>query len=1304
MVQAFPFSGFLNYDDPDEVINPSHHRDALNCIPRGTAPNMRIENVPGTREKTNPYLPGGNNLTIGRFYDSVNKRIFFFNYRGDAKKAIYMYDTLGAQFYRIVDENFNAVSGTLGFLDNSPIIHVNMIYGDAEQGDLLCYLDSYGVPKKVNVQRALAGGYGTIQPQYLDVAKQPADIPPAVAYENDPSNTVNNCRKKLFRFKIRWVFDDKDKSVTSSQSEMPLPYSAFNQAIDSDPTKNCRIAITYQTGPSNVKKIEILAANSLGVTMSDFYLVASLDKSVVGIPDNDVATFLFYNDKAYTYIDVEESTQIFDYVPQVAGAQVLPNGNVLDYGNITEGYANLTDFSDGTNTSNISVGYVPYYYGNYAASFVTNQAGDSGLSTGNIHIVVRGIIVSTVAMDTYYVNFVDGSNINYAVQVGDDSAAIMEGLRVAALAAGFTIISSGSNDLYIFKLGTGLANSYISSSGNFSYNALALQSFNAYDWLSNYGFGLVYFDQKGRTNGAVYTNGFSVQSEPYAESLASADTTVFNASIYNLPPDWAYYYQWVRTKNLSKSNFIQWVSDRTYKDLVAVSGVTKYAYLSIESLRAFVTNNPGSPLGYSFTPGDRIRFFKRYNDDGTTANLYGNTKDFEIIASIIGPVVNGETKDGQFIKIILPSTDGTFDFGAGFNNYFIEIYTPAQPVANNLNLYYEFGERYLIGNPTLSNRFHQGKTQNQEYLVQPATFNFFKGDDYIKLRAIQTGNIYTWNIPDTVANGFRFLVPLNFQGSTYNDPNIIPHSVPYVGVGNSFDPHTDTRWFQSANLLTTFTLGGSFSVTFPTARSGDSWRLRVQNRFGDSSMIVPAFDASNAGTYTFPLTLFYNSDGSITRTVNLANDHIFLLFECVNNNSDRQCTFLAGSITLTTDKVINQYCIDPNFSDFYASSVNSNGRAFVYDENANRVTYPVMHRWSLAYQRNTNINQTNRFYSQNFDELVREYGAIKRMMFWDKVLTFFQERKCGQTGVYKKFITDTAGNQQLITTTDIITANNVQYYAGDFGVSNQPDSVVQSGFVYYFVDPIKGKQLRLSRDGITDLSETYKTQTWSSANISKYLTDYNYIYGGRTRITGTFNIRKDNVGEYLCVLQPGTLGDLVENGQTMAFDETRNYFTSLYSFAPDCIVCAENTLYSFVGGRMYIHDQTGTGGRNKFYGVSYDSTITRVFNAGLIEKKSWLSLTEIANQIWICPYIYTNYMSYGNTPQESNLILSDFADIESTFSASFLNDINSIGGIGNGDVLKGNLIGIKFLASSPNDLATLSAINLYFVDSPFTNR
>src|SRR6478736_9296247 len=102
MVQAFPFAGILNYDDPDEVIPSVHHKDALNVVFKGTLPNLRAENTPGTRELVNPFLINdGANLTIGKFYDPVNRKIYFFNYRPDNKKAIYMLDSVAQIFYRI---------------------------------------------------------------------------------------------------------------------------------------------------------------------------------------------------------------------------------------------------------------------------------------------------------------------------------------------------------------------------------------------------------------------------------------------------------------------------------------------------------------------------------------------------------------------------------------------------------------------------------------------------------------------------------------------------------------------------------------------------------------------------------------------------------------------------------------------------------------------------------------------------------------------------------------------------------------------------------------------------------------------------------------------------------------------------------------------------------------------------------------------------------------------------------------------------------------------------------------------------
>lgn len=1286
-------SGIMNIDDPDETIGSGFHRDARNILFTGTPPNRKAQLIPGNDLKGSPLLPiVGVNKTILESYDAKNRCIYYFNFNSNGSHGIYRFNTISETFQRLIEVGVTTNGDILNFTAEK-LYNFDIIYGDSVQGDILYWTDSLGRPSKVNVTRALNGGYGTMDRSFIDVAKEPSDIPPYVVYENDPTCTVNNLRKKLFKFKVRWVFDDFDKSVTSAQCEVAIPPFAFDLGFDADPTKNCRIAVTYQSGPTNVRKVEILAAVSTGNAFSDFFLVQSLDKSVLGINSNDIGTFLFYNDQAYSNIAIDESDQPFDYVPDSVVTQTTLNGNVITYGNITEGRPNLTLFTFDGQTSSITPSQVPYYYGNSFSNLVSNQGGASGFGTGVIHIVVRGIVLVFFSTTTYTVYMTDGTNITYSVSSGDDAAAIIEGLRVDALSKGYTINSVGDNDLYVTKANISLARSNISS--DYVFNTINFTSFNAYDWLSKYGFGLVYFDKKGKTNGVVYTTGFSVSASAYTEGTAPNDKPSFNANIYHAPPDWAYYYHWVRTKDLSKSKIQQWITDRTLKDTTTVSGQIKYAYVSIESLNDFVEKNPGSPLGYGFSAGDRIRFFKRYNADGSTASLYGTTRDYEIVASLVNPIINGEVRSGQFIKFILPSTDGSFDFGTtGFANYFIELYTPAQSVANNLNLYYEFGERYAIGNPTASNRFHQGMLQNQiPNTTTPATFQFTKGDYYTRLRSVQAGNVYTWNITNNTGTVGRFLFGMDFVDSTYTDSNITAQSVAWANIsGNTpsggISPGSDSRWFLKAITNTTFTIRGSLSLNFTTDLPGDTWRIFLLNRFNERQYIVNNFDASTAGVYNF----------TINDIKTLEDDRIFLIAE----GGERPVTVLSSVLTFSIDHVISQRMIDSNFSDYFPSAVNSNGRAWIFDENANRVTFPDMYRWSLAYQEDTNINQANRFYAKNFDEVERSYGALMAMKSSDRTLVFFQERKCGHTAVYSKSISNNSGESQLTTTDSIIVPNNVGYYKGDYGVSNQPTSIVRSGYVYYFVDPIKNKILRLSADGITDLTELYKVQTWANQNIPKYLNPGTYAYGGAQRVLGIFNNRPDNVDEYLLLAQ-GT-GSVA--GEIMSFEESYNAFYGKIDVDCDGIVCAESTLFYFFGGALY--KQVTTTAPASFFGVQKTPSITVVFNGNVAIKKIFNAIGYMSNGIWVSDTkgdIQTNSINSQTSQLQQSLIMAqDYDSLESPKRyASFNKDMNSRAdqtiGLWEGDVLNGELITCKFKYSGNTQVYFFAPFITYQADN-----
>lgn len=179
--------------------------------------------------------------------------------------------------------------------------------------------------------------------------------------------------------------------------------------------------------------------------------------------------------------------------------------------------------------------------------------------------------------------------------------------------------------------------------------------------------------------------------------------------------------------------------------------------------------------------------------------------------------------------------------------------------------------------------------------------------------------------------------------------------------------------------------------------------------------------------------------------------------------------------------------------------------------------------------------------------------------------------------------------------------------------------------------------------------------------------------------------------------------DSVSPAFTMAFDENNNAFEGERSYQPEWMSCLGVLMINFKNGSPYSHDGDTF---NNFFGVQYPSNITGVANMGLYQKKTWISLVEIANTIWTCPLIYTNVISYGNQRQESNLIFQDFRLLENQPSVSFRRDQHSSGGIINGSPLKGSYIVIKFEVDNmrTNNFVALSAVSVAYIDSPLNKR
>jgi hypothetical protein len=300
----------------------------------------------------------------------------------------------------------------------------------------------------------------------------------------------------------------------------------------------------------------------------------------------------------------------------------------------------------------------------------------------------------------------------------------------------------------------------------------------------------------------------------------------------------------------------------------------------------------------------------------------------------------------------------------------------------------------------------------------------------------------------------------------------------------------------------------------------------------------------------------------------------------------------------------------------------------------------------------------------------------------DRELRFYQERRCGRTGVYAKALQQNDGTPFVTTANSIINKNNVEYFVGDFGIGNQAASLTSAGFDDYFIDPIKGFAIRVSPSGLDPISVQNRAQKWAGG-LTKYLQSYNYQWGGDAQIIGCTWFCNDRPTETLFATQGGVgaLGTIT--GETFSFREEGNAWTSFYDINPDNLVCAENLLYAFYGGKMYLVNNTTT--YANFFGVQFKPSITLVFNDKIAIKKTFLSIAYQSSNFWTSDDVGDVVTSQPNSqtglPQVSKLWLEDFTIQEGRYDAAFNRDGNSMTNqavaLWEGDYLKGTWIKCK---------------------------
>jgi len=186
----------------------------------------------------------------------------------------------------------------------------------------------------------------------------------------------------------------------------------------------------------------------------------------------------------------------------------------------------------------------------------------------------------------------------------------------------------------------------------------------------------------------------------------------------------------------------------------------------------------------------------------------------------------------------------------------------------------------------------------------------------------------------------------------------------------------------------------------------------------------------------------------------------------------------------------NWYIEEARIKGGYNNSIVSQGvRAYLNEKNPVQDVRESSLIYSGVYNSRTDINETNVFSIGKTitSDLDPANGSIQKLFAEDTNLVIFQENKVSKSLINKNTIY--SGTQGAAETPDILVIGQNVPYSGRFGIGKNPESFAQYGFRKYFADPIRGSIIRLSRDGLTEISN-YGMKDYFRDNLSSLDSNY----------------------------------------------------------------------------------------------------------------------------------------------------------------------------------------------------------------------
>jgi hypothetical protein len=268
--------------------------------------------------------------------------------------------------------------------------------------------------------------------------------------------------------------------------------------------------------------------------------------------------------------------------------------------------------------------------------------------------------------------------------------------------------------------------------------------------------------------------------------------------------------------------------------------------------------------------------------------------------------------------------------------------------------------------------------------------------------------------------------------------------------------------------------------------------------------------------------------------------------------------------------------------------------------------------FSQIFNSVSGVNGLNQFIqAENITKDVNpEYGSIQKLHSRNTDLITLCENKSMKILASKDALFNADGSSN-ITSNKAVLGQTITFQ-GEFGIAKNPESFAEFGFRMYYTDANRGTVIRLSNDGISDVSN-YGMHGFFSDNLQ-----VNDV------IIGSWDIERRNYNITLSKLSPywqQTLGagqfdrlnkdvacdqfvnSLPTTSTTISFKEDIKGWTSRKTYIPESGVYLNNVYYTFKNGAIWEHNANTL--YNNFYGKGistseigsyYESSFNTIFN------------------------------------------------------------------------------------------------------------